>query len=517
MDRVIIFDTTLRDGEQAPGCTLNTVEKIAIAHQLQRMGVDVIEAGFPASSPGDFEAVRTIAAEVKGVTIAGLARAIPGDIDRAAAALEIADRPRIHTFISSSDIHIKHQFRKTREEVLAIAGEMVARAKRLVDDVEFSPMDATRSDRDYLMEMLSVVIEAGATTLNIPDTVGYTTPYEFGELIAEIRRRVRGIEKAVISVHCHDDLGMSVANSLCAVANGARQIECTINGLGERAGNCALEEVVMALRTRRDVYQADSGIDTTQIYKASRMVSNYTGMLVQANKAIVGTNAFSHESGIHQDGYLKERSTYEIMNPKDIGLVDSTLVLGKHSGRHAFKAKMIELGYDLSEEDLNRAFARFKDVADKKKTVEDRDLEALVADEVRMPVEIYHLDQVQVTCGDNSIPVATVALTAPTGERLVDSAHGTGPVDAIYKAINRVIGVQNRLTEFSVQSVTAGIDAIGEVTIRIESEGRSYTGHGANTDIIVASAKAYTNALNRMLAARTAAAAPAPTANGATK
>ena len=501
-DHVIIFDTTLRDGEQSPGCTLNTAEKIAIAHQLKRLGVDVIEAGFPASSPGDFDAVRRIAREVRGVTICGLARAVPQDVDRAAEALKDAERPRIHVFVSSSDIHLAHQLRKSREAVLQMAAEMVARAKRHVDDVEFSPMDATRSDPEYLVQMLTVAVEAGAATLNIPDTVGYATPTEFGQLIADIRARVPGVAKTVISVHCHDDLGMSVANSLCAVLNGARQIECTINGLGERAGNCSLEEVVMALRTRRDFFKVDTRVDTTQIYKTSRMVSNYTGMLVQANKAIVGANAFAHESGIHQDGYLKERTTYEIMDPKDVGLVSSTLVLGKHSGRHAFKARLDELGYQLTQEELDRAFARFKDVADKKKTVSDRDLEAIVADEVRVPTEIYRLEHVQVSCGDHSIPTATVKLIAPDGRVLTDCANGTGPVDAVYKAINRVIGVQNRLTEFSVQSVTAGIDAIGEVTIRIEADGRTYTGHGANTDIIVASSRAYVNALNKMLAAR---------------
>ena len=502
LDRVIIFDTTLRDGEQAPGCTLNTAEKLAIAHQLERLGVDVIEAGFPASSPGDFDAVQQVAREVRGVTIAGLARAIPNDVDRAAAAVEPAARPRIHVFISSSDIHLAHQLRKSREAALEIARDMVTRAKRLIDDVEFSPMDATRSDRDYLCQMLAIAIEAGATTLNIPDTVGYTTPQEYADLIAEIRARVPGVEKTIISVHCHDDLGMSVANSLAAVKAGARQVECTINGLGERAGNCSLEEVVMALRTRSDFFGADTRIDTSQIYKTSRMVSNYTGMLVQANKAIVGANAFAHESGIHQDGFLKERSTYEIMDPKSIGLVESTLVLGKHSGRHAFKARLEELGYSLTPDELGRAFARFKETADKKKTVSDRDLEAIVADEVRAPTEIYRLEHVQVSAGDHSIPTATVRILAPDGQLMTDSAHGTGPVDAVYKAINRVIGVQNLLTEFAVQSVTDGIDAIGEVTIRIEADGRTFTGRGANTDIFVASARAYVNALNKSLAAR---------------
>jgi len=507
MDRVIIFDTTLRDGEQSPGATLNVEEKVDIAHQLERLGVDVIEAGFPVASPGDFDAVERIGREIRESTICGLARAVPLDIDRAYEALKHAADPRIHVFVSSSDIHLLHQMRKQRGEVLELAEAMVRRAKGYVANVEFSPMDATRTDREYLVEILAVAVKAGATTLNIPDTVGFAVPDEYGDLIAYLIDRVPGADKVVFSTHCHDDLGMAVANSLAGVKRGVRQIECTINGIGERAGNCALEEVVMAIRTRRDFVGVDTRIDSTQLYKTSRMVSNYTGILVQPNKAVVGANAFAHESGIHQDGILKDRSTYEIMDPKEIGLSDSTLVLGKHSGRHAFKTRLEDLGYQLSAEDLNRTFARFKEIADKKKAVSDQDLAMIVSDEIRMPTEIYRLDHVQVSCGDHSIPTATVRLIGPDGTILCDSATGTGPVDAVYKAINRLINFENRLIEYSVQSVTAGLDAIGEVTIRIEAEGRVYGGRGADTDIIVASGRAYVNSLNKLIVATKPAAA----------
>jgi 2-isopropylmalate synthase len=500
MDRVIIFDTTLRDGEQSPGATLNVEEKVDIAHQLERLGVDVIEAGFPISSIGDFEAVERIAREIRGSTICGLARAIAADIDRANEALKDGNDPRIHVFLSSSDIHLKNQMRKSRREVLDIAGAMVARARSYLPNIEFSPMDATRSDRDYLVEMLIVAIQAGATTLNITDTVGFAIPEEYADLITYLYDRVPGASEVVISTHCHDDLGMAVANSLAGVRRGVRQIECTINGIGERAGNCSLEEVVMALRTRKDHYGVDTRIDTTQLLQTSRMVSNYTGILVQPNKAVVGANAFAHESGIHQDGMLKDRTTYEIMDPRSVGLRDSTLVLGKHSGRHAFKSRMEELGYHLTQEDLNRSFARFKDLADKKKSVSDQDLAMIISDEVRTPTEIYRLDLVQVSSGDHLVPTATVRLIGPDGAILCDSATGTGPVDAVYRAVNRLIDCDNRLIEFSVQSVTAGIDAIGEVTIRIESGGRVFGGRGADTDIIVASTRAYINALNKLLA-----------------
>ena len=500
LDRVLIFDTTLRDGEQSPGASLNVQEKVDIAHQLARLGVDIIEAGFPITSKGDFEAVQRIAREVEGVTVCGLARALPADVDRAAEAVSDAENGRIHVFVSSSDIHLTHQIRKSREDVLKMAGEMVRRAKSYVSDVEFSPMDATRSDVDYLCEMLAIAIDAGATTINIPDTVGYTVPDEYAKLMTSILKQVPGAEDTVISVHCHDDLGMAVANSLAAVRAGARQIECTMNGIGERAGNCSLEEVVMALRTRADVFGIDTRVNSNEIFKTSRMVSSYTGMLVQANKAIVGANAFAHESGIHQDGVIKERATFEIIDATSVGLSDNRLVLGKLSGRRAFRQRLEELGYHLSEKDLNQAFERFKDLADKKKDVSDRDIEALVADEVRGPIEVYRLDHVQVSCGDHSIPTATVTLIGPDDTSLTDSAAGTGPVDAVYEAINRVIMVPNKLIEFSVQSVTAGIDALGEVTIRIQSDGRIFGGRAANTDIIVASARAYMNALNKLIA-----------------
>ncbi|MBD2100481.1 2-isopropylmalate synthase [Leptolyngbya sp. FACHB-261] len=511
-DRVIFFDTTLRDGEQSPGATLNGEEKLVIAKQLARLGVDVIEAGFPFASPGDFEAVHKIAEVVgteTGPIICGLARATKQDIDAAAAAVKPAVRKRIHTFIATSDIHLEFKLRKTRAEVLAIAEEMVTYARSLVEDVEFSPEDAGRSDPEFLYQVLERAIAAGATTVNIPDTVGYTTPEEFGALIRGIKENVPNIDQAVISVHCHNDLGLAVANSLAAIKNGARQVESTINGIGERAGNAALEEMVMALYVRRKLFNpmfgrpADSevplcNIDAQQIYKTSRLVSNLTGMLVQPNKAIVGANAFAHESGIHQDGVLKHKLTYEIMDAQSIGLSENLIILGKHSGRNAFRTRLKELGFELSEQDLNKAFLRFKELADKKKEISDWDLEAIVNDEVRSYPQAFQLEHVQVSCGDHELPTATVRLLMPDGQELTDAAVGTGPVDAVYKAINRLVDVPNELIEFSVQSVTAGIDAIGEVTIRLRHENRVFSGHAANTDIIVASAQAYTNALNRL-------------------
>ena len=502
MDKVIIFDTTLRDGEQAAGTSLNLQEKLEIAGQLDKLGVDVIEAGFPASSIGDFEAVRIVAREPRRPTICALTLANIEGIDRAWEALKEAERPRLHVFLSASDIHLAHQLKKSRDEVLKMSRETVARAKSYVDDVEFSPMDASRADPAYLYQILEAVIEAGATTVNIPDTVGYSTPQEFGSLIRGILDNVPNIGKAVVSVHCHDDLGLAVANSLEAIRAGARQVECTINGIGERAGNASMEEIVMALRTRRDFFKLSTSIDTTQIYRTSRLVSELTGFPVQPNKAIVGANAFRHQSGIHQDGVLKKSITYEIMDPKWVGIPSSSLVLSKVSGRHAFKERLSELGYTLSEEDLNRAFQGFKALADKKKDITDRDIESLIAEELRTVTEVYHLDHVEVSCGDHNIPTATVRLIAPDGQSLADAALGTGPVDAVYKAINRIVGIPNRLTEFTVKSITEGIDAIGEVLIRIESEGVTYTGRGAATDIIVASAKAYMNALNRLLSVK---------------
>ncbi len=514
-DRIIIFDTTLRDGEQSPGATLNVEEKLEIARSLAKLGVDVIEAGFAFASPGDFEAVQKVAQTVgteDGPIICSLARAIKADIKSAAEALKPAANARIHTFISTSDIHLKYQLKKTRAEVLAIAQEMVAYAKSFMEDVEFSPMDAVRTDSEYLYQVLEAAISAGATTINIPDTVGYTTPSEFGALIKGIKENVPNIDQAIISVHGHNDLGLAVANFLEAVKNGARQLECTINGIGERAGNAALEELVMALHVRRQYFNPFLGrpaestesltnIDTQHIYKTSRLVSNLTGVIVQPNKAIVGSNAFAHESGIHQDGVLKNKLTYEIMDAQSIGLTDNQIILGKHSGRNAFRTRLRELGFELSEADLNKAFVRFKDVADKKKEISDWDIEAIVNDEIRQPPELFRLELVQVSCGDNSSPTATVSIRNPEGKELTDAAIGTGPVDAVYKAINRVVNVPNQLIEFSVQSVTEGIDAIGEVTIRLRHNDKVYSGRAANTDIIVASARAYIKALNRLYAA----------------
>ena len=500
MDKVIVFDTTLRDGEQAAGASLNAQEKLEIARQLDRLGVDVIEAGFPASSASDFEAVCLIAQEVKRPVICALSSASAEAVDKAWEAIKEAGHPRIHIFLSASDIHLSYQLSKSREEILQLSREMVTRAKNYLDDIEFSPMDASRAEPAYLYQILEAVIDAGATTVNIPDTVGYSTPGEFGSLIQGILVNVPNIRKAVVSVHCHNDLGLAVANSLEAIQRGARQVECTINGIGERAGNASLEEIVMALRTRQDFFNLTTNIDTTQIYKTSRLVSELTGFSIQANKAIIGANAFRHQSGIHQDGVLKKAITYEIMNPRSVGIPSSTLVLSKLSGKHGFKERLAEIGYALSEEALNHAFQGFKELANKKKEITDRDIESLVAEELRTIIEVYHLDHIEVSCGDHSLPTATVRLVAPDGQSLADAALGTGPVDAVCKAINRIIGVPVKLTEFTVKSVTEGIDAIGEVLIRIESDGITYTGRGASTDIIVASAKAYMNAVNRFLA-----------------
>ncbi|HUS04564.1 MAG TPA: 2-isopropylmalate synthase [Dehalococcoidia bacterium] len=503
-DKVIIFDTTLRDGEQAAGASLTAQEKLEIAKQLDKLGVDIIEAGFPISSPSDFEAVQLISKEVRRPVICVLSHANAEAIDRAWEAVKEAAHPRIHVFLSASDIHLLYQLSKSREEILESAKKMVARAKSYIDDIEFSPMDASRADPSYLCHILEAVVDAGATTVNIPDTVGYATPQEFGSLIQGILANVPNIHKAVISVHCHNDLGLAVANSIEAILNGARQVECTINGIGERAGNASLEEIVMALKTRQDFFNLTTNIDTTQIYKTSRLVSEVTGFPIQPNKAIVGANAFRHQSGIHQDGLIKKAITYEIINPRSVGIPASTLVLSKLSGKHAFKERLAELGYTLSEEGLSRAFQSFKVLADKKKGITDRDIESLVAEELRTVTEVYHLDHVEVSYGDHSLPTATVRLIGPDGQSLADAALGTGPVDAVYKAINRIVGIPNKLTEFTIKSITEGIDAIGEVLIRIESSGITCTGRGASTDIIVASAKAYMNALNRLLANKAA-------------
>ena len=514
-DRIIIFDTTLRDGEQSPGATLSVEEKITLARALAKLGVDVIEAGFPRASNGDFAAVQKIAELVgteAGPTICGLARALKEDIKRAGEAVKPAHKGRIHTFIATSDIHLEYKLKKTRAEVLEIVPEMVAYAKSFVDDVQFSAEDAGRSDPEFLYQVFTAAIEAGATTVNIPDTVGYNTPAEFGALVKGVAENVPNIDKARIAIHGHNDLGLAVANFLEGIKNGARQLECTINGIGERAGNAALEELVMALYVRRRYFNPFLGrpaeseapltnIDTKQIYKTSRLVSNLTGMAVQPNKAIVGANAFAHESGIHQDGVLKHKLTYEIMDAQSIGLSDNQIILGKHSGRNAFRTRLRELGFELSESDLNKAFVRFKDLTDKKKEITNWDLEAIVKDEIQQPPELFRLELVQVSCGDRSCPTATVTLRTPEGQELTDAAIGTGPVDAVYKAINRVVNVPNELIEFSVKSVTAGIDAIGEVTIRLRHDDKIYAGHAANTDIITASARAYISALNRLYAA----------------
>ncbi len=498
-NRVIIFDTTLRDGEQSPGATLNIEEKVEVAKQLARLGVDVIEAGFPISSDGDFESVQRIAREVRGPIIAGLARARIQDVDRAWEALKDAEHPRIHVFISTSDVHLKHLFKLTRAEAVVQAREMVAHAKKYCDDIEFSAQDATRSDLDYMCQMIEAAISAGATTVNMPDTVGYTTPDEYERMVLTVLTKVPNIRQAIISVHCHNDLGMAVANSLTALKAGARQVECTINGIGERAGNAALEEIVMALDTRKDFYGLHTNVDTSQILRTSRMVSTFTGIVVQPNKAVVGSNAFAHESGIHQDGILKERSTYEIMDGKTIGSEGTDLVLGKHSGRHAFRKKLEELGYTLNQEDLNLAFFQFKQLCDKKKVVTDRDLEALIMDEVQHEKSpAFRLEQVHVTSGDKTIPTATVKIVTEDGSIITEAAIGDGPVDAVCKAINKITNTVCELSEFNVGAVTGETGAIGEVVFKLKFRGRIITGRGADTDIILASAKAYLHAVNKI-------------------
>jgi 2-isopropylmalate synthase len=499
MRMIRIFDTTLRDGEQSPGASMNIQEKLTVAKQLARLGVDVIEAGFAFSSPGDFEAIKTIGNEVRGPVICSLARAREQDIKTAWEALKDAPKRRIHTFHSTSDIHLKYQFRVTREEALKRSVEMVKLARSLVDDVEFSPMDATRTDIGYLCEVVEAVIAAGAATVNIPDTVGYSIPVEFGAMIKIIHERVKNIKKAVIAVHCHNDLGLATANSLAAVLNGAGQIECTINGIGERAGNCSMEEVVMALRTRRDLFNADTKIKTEEIMRSSRIVTKITGISVQPNKAIVGANAFAHESGIHQDGLLKEKSTYEIIRPESIGLQSAKLVLGKHSGRHAFKTRLKELGYVLADEELNRTFERFKKLADQKKDIFDEDIEALISEDVTKVPEVFSLVDLHIISGINQKPTAAMRLRV--GEDIADRIeHGDGPVDATYKAISAITNTKSKLLKFEVKGITGGTDALGEVVVSLEEDDRTARGHGADTDIIVAAAKAYINALNKLAA-----------------
>jgi 2-isopropylmalate synthase len=530
---VRIFDTTLRDGEQAPGATLRADEKLEVARALARLGVDVIEAGFPAASPGDLEAVRTIAREVGGAArdrtgppiIAGLARATRRDIDRAWEAVRAAQRPRIHTFLATSDLHLAHKLRMSRDEVKARVTEMVGYARAYCDDVEFSPEDASRSDPAFLHEVLALAIAAGATTINIPDTVGYTLPDEFGALIAGIAARVPGASGVVLSVHCHDDLGLAVANTLAGLRAGARQAEVAVNGIGERAGNCSLEELVMVLRTRRPALGLATGVDTTQLTRLSRLVATCTGFAVPANKAVVGANAFAHESGIHQDGMLKHKATYEIMQPEDVGATGTRLVLGKHSGRHAFADQLTALGVSLDGDALDRTFARFKALADRKALVGEADLLALAASERAAPAAHYVLDGMQVGCGTTGMSTATVRLRGPSGHVELRAAVGTGPVDAAFKAIDSITDARVDLVEYHVHAVTEGIDALGEVSVRVRPGARRDAppqadpprariahGHGADTDIVVASAKAYLAAINRVLG-DVAVAGPSPAAS----
>ncbi len=499
MSRTIrIFDTTLRDGEQCPGASMNREEKLRVAEQLARLKVDVIEAGFPAASADDFSGVQQIAKQVRGPIIAGLARAIPRDIEQAGEAVAPAERGRIHTFIATSPIHMAHKLKMEPRQVLEAAVAAVKLARNLSDDVEFSAEDAVRSDLDFLCQITEAVIAAGAGTVNIPDTVGYAIPAEFGELIGQLMNRVPNIDQTIISVHCHNDLGLAVANSLAAVEAGAGQVECTVNGIGERAGNASLEEVVMALSVRRDLLGASCNVDTSEITRASRLLSSVTGMVVQPNKAIVGANAFAHESGIHQDGLLKHKATYEIMTPESVGLSEHALVLGKHSGRHAFGAKLKDLGYRLEDDELNLAFARFKKLADQKKEVLDEDLDAIVSDQIHRIPEAYKLLQLNASSGTESQPTATVTLSINTVEKSA-TAEGEGPVDAAYRAIAAITGTQSRLAAYIVQAISGGTDAQGSVTVKVEDGGRIFTGQGADPDIVLASARAYVNALNKVV------------------
>ena len=499
MRQIRIFDTTLRDGEQAAGGSLTLPEKMELGRQLQRLGVDIIEAGFPATSPGDFRAVEMMSRELRDCQIAALSGFKEDQIETTYRALKDAVAPRLHIVISTSDNHLQNQLHMSRQEVIEIARDATAYCKRFLSDVEFSAMDATRSDPDFLCEVFSAAVASGATVINVPDTLGYHQPPQFADLVRYVMEHVPGVENVAVSVHCHNDLGMATALSLAAVNEGAEQIECTINGVGERAGNASLEEIVMALRTRQDYYQATTNINTEQIWRASRMVSQYMGFVVQPNKAIVGANAFAHSSGLHQDGMLKERTTYEIMTPESIGRNDSRLVLGKTSGRHAVRSRLEELGFELDDDDFALVFAAFKELADKKKDVSDGDLEAIVSQHMVRTPEMYELVRVQVVTGNDSVPTATVQLRTED-EVLEDAAIGDGPVDAVVRAISRITGVEARLTEYTLQAITPGVEAQGEVTLRIASEGHTFIGRGTSTDIVVASAAAYLNAVNKVLA-----------------
>ncbi|MCC6713093.1 MAG: 2-isopropylmalate synthase [Candidatus Dadabacteria bacterium] len=497
-DNVVrIFDTTLRDGEQAPGCGMTAEEKLRVAHQLEKLGVDIIEAGFPISSEGDFQSVKIIAEKIRGCEIAGLCRANFNDIDRGWEAVKGAEYPRIHTFIATSDIHLKHKLRKSRDEVLEIISAAVKHATHYTENVEFSCEDATRTDLDYLCKAVDVAVRSGAKIINIPDTVGYTVPEEFTHIIRTLRERVSGLDNAVLSVHCHNDLGLAVANSIAAIKEGARQVECTINGLGERAGNASLEEIVMGLKVRNDRNPYATRINTEHIYPTSRLVTQVTGVSVQPNKAIVGANAFAHEAGIHQDGVLKERITYEIMDPEEVGIPSNKLILGKHSGRHAFKDRLEEYGYFLEGDAFEQAFKKFKDLADKKKYVFDEDIEALISEEFVRSSDFYKLISANYSGGSDMHPVATVKLLID-GNEVTVSESGDGPVDAAYQAVSKATGLSPVLETYVVASITEGIDAQGEVTVRVADEGIITQGQGSNTDIVVASVKAYINALNKL-------------------
>ena len=506
-EKIIIFDTTLRDGEQSPGASLTITEKLEIAQQLATLGVDVIEAGFPVSSPAQFEATKLVAEEVTGPVIAGLARANENDIESAGKAVAPAEKKRIHTFIATSPIHMEYKLKKSSDEVLKMAVEAVTYAKTFTDDVEFSPEDACRSDMSFLIEILTACVEAGATTLNIPDTVGYILPDEYGRIIAQLKAEVPGIDKCIISTHCHNDLGMAVANSLAGVRNGARQVECAVNGMGERAGNAALEEIVMAVHTRADFFsQGDTAalttnINTKEIHRTSQLVSRLTGFVIQPNKAIVGANAFAHEAGVHVDGILKERSTYEIMTAETIGLVGSRMVLGRHTGRHGFAERCKQLGFKLTEQELERAYQRFLEIADKKKEVFDADVGAIVGDETRAVEQTYKLEYMHVISGTGTLPSASVKIK--TQDQIKQAAAcGDGPVDAAYEAIREATGQSPKLESYSIRALTGGKEALGEATVKISEKGQIYIGRGASTDIVQASAKAYINAINRMVAAK---------------
>lgn len=498
-NHVVIFDTTLRDGEQAPGCSMTLNEKLRVATALSNLQVDVIEAGFPAASPGDFDSVQAIARKVEGSSVCGLARCLPSDIERAWGALQDAQSPRIHVFVATSQIHREHKLNMAREDVLRTAVEGVRLAREFCEDVEFSPEDAARTERDYLAEVVEAAIEAGATTVNIPDTVGYTVPGEFFEVFQYLRENVRGIDGIRLSVHCHDDLGMAVANSLAAVQAGARQIECTINGIGERAGNCSLEEVVMAIRTREDFFGVKTQVDSTRLYPTSRLVSNITGLRPPRNKAIVGENAFAHEAGIHQHGMLKNRATYEIMQPEDVGMARTNLVLGKHSGRHAFRERVEHLGFELDDVELNRCFEEFKALADRKKEMYDQDIEAIIMNVDSTKTGPWSIAELHITAGTGAIAAAALRLQHSDGQEISEAAVGDGPVAAAFGALERSTGIELELKNFEVQGVTMGDDAQGEVTVTVDYDGQSYRGNAVSTDIVESAALAYLEVINRIL------------------